>query len=98
MNAKHTIKMDKFNKSSHYSLAMEYPGEGKGNLLQDSCLENPKDSLYSQKESDMTGSNLAYTQHTVITILHINCSKYKIHPLSHYICIASRVTFKNVDV
>lgn len=52
--------MDQFNKSSHYSLAMEYPGEGKGNLLQDSCLENPKDSLYSCKESDMTEA----TEHT----------------------------------
>ena len=39
---------------------MEYPGEGKGNLLQDSCLENPKDSLYSCKESDMTEA----TEHT----------------------------------
>ena len=34
------------------------PGEGNGNPLQDSCLENPRDreaySLWDREESDMT--------------------------------------------
>ena len=42
------------------------PGGGHGNLLQDSCLENPMDrgtwqaTVHSQKESDMAEA----TQHT----------------------------------
>ena len=37
-----------------------FPGEGNGNLLQYSCLENPMDRVHEVAESDMTEH--AYTQ------------------------------------
>ena len=69
----------------------EYPGEGHGNPLQYSCLENPMDrgawwaTVHGVTESDMT-EQLTHTILILITNITMFCYIYGLRQVYLHIC------------